>query len=78
MTIIFLFVTCFLLWILPIWACTNILVTPEASADGSAMIAYNADSGSLMGDLYHYPPTSGRGGQERRIYEWDTGVRDIA
>lgn len=56
-------------------ACTDVLVTPEASEDGSAMIAYNADSGAMMGLLYHYPPTSGKGGEERRIYEWDTGVR---
>ena len=64
----------FFLLLLPAWACTDVLVTPEASEDGSAMIAYNADSGALMGLLYHYPPTSGKGGDERRIYEWDTGV----
>ena len=63
-----------LLLLLPTWACTDVLVTPEASQDGSAMIAYNADSGALMGLLYHYPSTSGKGGDERRIYEWDTGV----
>ena len=40
----------------------------------SCMIAYNADSGSMMGVLYHYPPTSGKGGEERRVFEWDTGV----
>ena len=58
-------------------ACTDVLVTPEASEDGSAMIAYNADSGAMMGLLYHYPPTSGKGGEERRVYEWDTGVRGV-
>ena len=63
------------LLITPAWACTDVLVTPEASENGSAMIAYNADSGAMMGMLYHYPPTSGKGGEERRIYEWDTGVR---
>jgi Peptidase family C69 len=70
------FASCLL--VIPLWACTDILVTPEASNDGSAMIAYNADSGSLMGFLYHYPPTFGRGGQERQIYEWDTGVSSRA
>jgi hypothetical protein len=66
-----------LLLLLPLaaWACTDVLVTPEASEDGSAMIAYNADAGNLMGILYHYPPTEGRGGEERRIHDWDTGVR---
>lgn len=49
------------------------MVTAGASADGSAMIAYNADSVSLYGVLYHYPRTEGRGGEMRDIYEWDTG-----
>lgn len=54
-------------------ACTDLLVTPGASADGSAMIAYNADSVKLYGVLYHYPRTEGRSGEMRDIYEWDTG-----
>jgi hypothetical protein len=32
-------------------ACTNILVSKGASADGSTQLAYNADSGSLYGSL---------------------------
>ena len=67
-----------LLLLLEVQTCTDVLVTPEASLDGSSMIAYNADSGALMGLLYHYPPSSGKGGEERRIYEWDTGVSCIA
>lgn len=55
-------------------ACTDLLVTPGASADGSSMIAYNADSVRLYGVLYHYPRTEGSGGVMRDIYEWDTGV----
>jgi hypothetical protein len=55
-------------------ACTDVLVTPGASEDGSAMIAYNADSGALMGTLYHYPATEGRGGEMRHVYDWDSGV----
>ena len=55
--------------------CTNVLVTPEATTDGSAMIAYNADSDNLFGYLYHYPPTHDNPeGTMREIYEWDTGV----
>lgn len=54
-------------------ACTDLLVTPGASADGSAMVAYNADSVVLYGVLYHYPRTHGREGELRDIYEWDTG-----
>ena len=30
-------------------ACTNILVSPGASEDGSTLLAYNADSGALYG-----------------------------
>ena len=55
-------------------ACTNILVTPGASEDGNSMIAYNADSGSLMGMLYHYPSQSNMANMKRKIYNWDTGV----
>jgi len=55
------------------WGCTDVLVTPGASDDGSAMIAYNADSGALMGSLYHYPATEGRGGEMRQVYDWDSG-----
>lgn len=68
--------TLLLLVLLPLCglACTDILVTPGASEDGSAMIAYNADSGALMGTLYHYPATEGRGGEMRHVYDWDSGV----
>ena len=55
-------------------ACSDILVTPGASEDGSAMIAYNADDVSLYGVLYHYPAAHGKEGESRSIYEWDTGV----
>ena len=53
--------------------CTDLLVSSSASTDGSAMIAYNADSVRLYGSLYHYPRTEGRGGEMRDIWEWDTG-----
>ncbi|GMI03257.1 hypothetical protein TrVE_jg4094 [Triparma verrucosa] len=56
---------------LTVQGCTNILVTPEASTSNEAMIAYNADSASLYGSLYHYPRTEGGG--SRDIYDWDSG-----
>lgn len=37
------------------------------------MIAYNADSPTLYGVLYHYPATVGKGGTMRKIYDWDSG-----
>lgn len=55
-------------------SCSNILVTPGASKDGSAMIAYNADSANLMGMVYHYPAKESiPEGTTRDVYEWDTG-----
>ena len=56
-------------------ACSDLLVTPKASVDGAAMIAYNADDLSLYGMLYHYPPSKNMGGQNLSVYDWDTGVR---
>jgi dipeptidase len=53
--------------------CSNIVVSPGASADSSSLIAYNADAGSLYGMLYHYPAGSHPSGSMRNIYDWDSG-----
>jgi len=55
-------------------ACSNIVVSPGASADGSSIISYNADSGSLYGSLYHYPAGDHPAGTMREIYDWDSGA----
>ncbi len=54
-------------------ACTNFLVTRGASADGSTMITYAADSYTLYGELYHWPAAKWPEGSTLDIYEWDTG-----
>ena len=54
-------------------SCTNFLVTKGASADGSTMISYSADSHVLYGELYHWPAASYAEGTMLDIYEWDTG-----
>ena len=36
-------------------ACTNVIVTKGASADGSNMVSYAADSHWLYGELYFRP-----------------------
>ena len=54
-------------------ACTNVLVTKGASADGSNMISYAADSHLLFGELYFAPASVWNDGAMRRIEEWDTG-----
>ena len=57
----------------PASACTNILVTRGASADGSTFISYAADSHELYGELYYTPPGVHAPGEMRDIIEWDTG-----
>ncbi|MGD9931463.1 MAG: dipeptidase [Mangrovibacterium sp.] len=54
-------------------ACTNFLITKGASADGSTMITYAADSHTLYGELYYQPAMDYPEGAMRDIYEWDTG-----
>ena len=57
------------------YACSDFLVTPGASHDDSAMIAYNADDAALYGVLYHYPATYNNTEEEVvQIYDWDSGV----
>ena len=53
-------------------ACTNILVTRGASADGSCMVSYAADSHQLFGELYYRPVADWEKGAMLNIYEWDT------
>ena len=36
-------------------ACTNVIVTPGASKDGSSIVSYAADSHWLYGELYFHP-----------------------
>ncbi len=55
------------------FACTNFLVTKGASADGSTMISYNADSHLLYGELYHWAAATYPEGTLLDVYEWDTG-----
>ena len=54
-------------------ACTNFLITAGASADGSTMITYSADSHSFYGELYYRPPGQHAPGTMIEVYEWDTG-----
>jgi hypothetical protein len=49
---------------------------PKRRRMGTPMIACNADSGALMGLLYHYPPTSGKGGDEVDVSM--NGIRGVS
>ncbi|MFZ0392109.1 MAG: C69 family dipeptidase [Calditrichia bacterium] len=62
-----------LLWNPPLKACTNYLISKGASADGSTMITYAADSHELYGELYYTPGGVHQPGEMLDIYEWDTG-----
>ncbi|NOY36938.1 MAG: dipeptidase [Chlorobi bacterium] len=53
--------------------CTNFLISSGASADGSVMITYAADSHVLYGELYFRPAKDYPDGTMLDIYEWDTG-----
>ena len=57
----------------PSAACTNFLISKGASADGSTMITYAADSHELFGELYHWPAGRHAPGTMIPVYEWDTG-----
>ncbi len=53
-------------------ACTNIIITAGASADGSCMVSYAADSHQLYGELYFTPAGRFKAGSMLNIREWDT------
>lgn len=55
------------------WTCTNLIVGKKASADGSVIVSYSADSYGLFGFLCHYPAAKHPDGAMRPIYDWDSG-----
>lgn len=55
-------------------ACTSLIATKGASADGSTMITYAADSHTLYGELYNQPAADHPKGAMRKIHDWDTGL----
>lgn len=54
-------------------ACTNLIAGKKASADGSVMITYAADSHNLYGMLTHTPAADHKPGEMRKVVEWDSG-----
>ena len=53
-------------------ACTNIIISKGASADGSCMVSYAADSHWLFGELYFKRAADWAPGSMLNIVEWDT------
>lgn len=56
-----------------VFACTNFLVGKDASADGSTIITYAADSYSFYGYLHFSPASDHLKGSMRQIINWDNG-----
>ncbi len=54
-------------------ACTNFLISKGATADGSVIVSYAADSHTLFGELYFYPAADWPVGSKLDIYDWDSG-----
>lgn len=55
------------------FACTNFIVGKDASADGSTMISYAADSYSFYGYLHFAPAADHPVGSMREVINWDNG-----
>ena len=53
-------------------ACSNVIITKGASADGSCMVSYAADSHLLYGELYFRPAAKWRAGSRLAIKDWDS------
>lgn len=53
-----------------LYPCTNLIVTKGASADGSIMVTYAADSYTRYGTLVHYPAARYDNGTMREIRQW--------
>ena len=64
-------------WLLGVFGivtgCSNILVTPSASADGVALVGDNDDSSKRHGLVTHFPAANHSAGAVREIWDFDTG-----
>lgn len=54
-------------------ACTSLIAAKGATADGSVMVTYAADSHNLYGELYTQAAADHASGTMRKVVEWDTG-----
>ena len=55
------------------FACTNFVVGKDASADGSTILSYAADSYGMFGFLHFAPAQDWPEGAMREVNDWDTG-----
>ncbi len=57
---------------MPALACTSMIVGKKASADGSVLSTYSADSYGSFEGLIHFPAVKHESGTMRKIYDGDT------
>ena len=57
----------------PADACTNVIISKGASANGSVLVSYAADSHMLFGELYFHKAARWKKGAMLSVNEWDTG-----
>jgi dipeptidase len=53
-------------------ACTNFIVGRKASADGSVIVSYNADSYGCYGVMQHFPAGRHPKGSMRHVFDWES------
>ncbi len=72
-TYLFLLLLATQLLVLPVFACTNLIVTKGASKDGSVMITYAADSHTRYGALFFYPGGKHAAGSMVDVFHYENG-----
>ncbi|MCM1236558.1 MAG: C69 family dipeptidase, partial [Ruminococcus flavefaciens] len=55
------------------FACTNLVAGKKATADGSVLLTYAADSHTLFGNLTNTPAADHPKGSVRKVIDWDSG-----
>lgn len=63
----------FLLFAVPVFPCTNLIVTKGASKDGSVMITYSADSHTRYGAIAFYPAKDHVAGEMCDLFHYESG-----
>jgi len=53
-------------------ACTNVIISKGASADGSTLVSYAADSHVLFGELYFRKAAKWKPGTMLQVIDWDS------
>ncbi|MCR4965126.1 MAG: C69 family dipeptidase [Bacteroidales bacterium] len=66
----------FIASIMPVKACTNLIVGKKASVDGSVMCTYNCDGFGFAGSLFYSPAAHHEPGEMIAIHNWNPAIKD--